>query len=77
MTHSWQNLFRDLVAAVIADAVNEPAFELVAHLLDETIDIVEDLLRSQGSQTFKGSFLGIGVWCEPFCQPSFLKHVVL
>ena len=33
VTHNWSNLFRDLVATVIADALGEHAFEFVAELL--------------------------------------------
>ena len=28
VTHSWENLFRDLVAAVLADAMHETTFEV-------------------------------------------------
>ena len=28
VTHSWENLFRDLVAAVLADAMQETTFEV-------------------------------------------------
>ncbi len=51
VTHSWQNLFHDLVAAVIADAVNEPSFELVADILTDNVQILEDLLQLQGTGT--------------------------
>ncbi|CAE7227215.1 unnamed protein product [Symbiodinium natans] len=49
VTHSWRNLFRDLVAAVIADAVGESSFGLVAALLDEDVSVLEALLRQQGT----------------------------
>ena len=28
VTHTWENLFRDLVAAVVADALEENTFDL-------------------------------------------------
>ena len=35
VTHNWQNLFRDLLATVIADALGEHNFELIAGLLSD------------------------------------------
>mmetsp|Transcript_28826 Transcript_28826/g.67887 ORF Transcript_28826/g.67887 Transcript_28826/m.67887 type:complete len:716 (-) Transcript_28826:42-2189(-) len=49
VTHSWRNLFRDLVAAVIADAVGESSFGLVAALLEEDVSVLEALLQQQGT----------------------------
>ena len=49
VTHSWQNRFRDLVAAVIADAVNESSFDLVAKVLDSDVSILETMLEHQGT----------------------------
>jgi len=47
VTHSWQNLFRDLVAAVIADAVGENSFEMVAHLLEHDAYILGRLMKQR------------------------------
>ena len=41
VTHSWRTLFRELVAAVIADAVGESSFGLVAALLEEDVSVLE------------------------------------
>lgn len=34
VTHNWRNLFRDLVAAVVADALKECDYGMIAYLLD-------------------------------------------
>ena len=49
VTHSWQNLFCDLIAAVIADAVQETSFDLVASLLESDASILETLLEQKGT----------------------------
>eukprot|EP00438_Fugacium_kawagutii_P001740 Skav219921 [mRNA] locus=scaffold2006:164192:166462:- [translate_table: standard] len=49
VTHSWQNKFRDLVAAVIADAVNESSFDLVSRVLDSDMSVLETMLDNQGT----------------------------
>eukprot|EP00435_Cladocopium_sp_Y103_P075695 s59_g62.t1 len=50
VTHNWQNLFRDLLASVIADALGEHNFELIAELLSdkEGVEVLEETLRVQG-----------------------------
>ena len=35
VTHSWSNLFRDLLASVLADALGGHAFEFLARLLSD------------------------------------------
>ena len=49
VTHNWQNLFRDLLASVIADALGEHNFELIAKLLSdkEGVEVVEQILQVQ------------------------------
>jgi len=42
VTHNWSNLFRDLVAAIVADALDADAFKHIAHLLENNM---EQLLR--------------------------------
>ena len=51
VTHNWSNLFRDLLASVIADAVGEHTFEFIAELLSDKagVEVVEDMLRVHGS----------------------------
>lgn len=49
VTHSWRSLFRDLVAAVIADAVRETSFELISQLLENEVSVLETLLEQQGT----------------------------
>ena len=40
VTHSWSNTFKDLLAAVISDALHECSFKLVANLLSSAEDCV-------------------------------------
>ena len=49
VTHSWSNLFRDLVASVVADALQEHTFDFVAELLNdmEGTKVVEEALLVQ------------------------------
>ncbi|CAK8997574.1 unnamed protein product [Durusdinium trenchii] len=51
VTHTWSNLFRDLLASVVADALDEHTFEPIAELLsdDAGVHVVEELLQAQGS----------------------------
>mmetsp|Transcript_24519 Transcript_24519/g.40026 ORF Transcript_24519/g.40026 Transcript_24519/m.40026 type:complete len:786 (-) Transcript_24519:392-2749(-) len=49
VTHSWQNKFRDLVAAVIADAVHENSFDLIARVLDSDVSVLETMLENLGT----------------------------
>lgn len=44
VTHTWENLFRDLVAAVVADALEENTFDLIAHVLQEDSFLVESMI---------------------------------
>lgn len=50
VTHNWSNLFRDLVSATIADALDEPDFSLIAHLLDTNYPALEDALPLDAMQ---------------------------
>ncbi|CAK9023988.1 unnamed protein product [Durusdinium trenchii] len=49
VTHNWSNLFRDLLASVIADALGEHTSELISALLSEPsgINALEQVLRVQ------------------------------
>ena len=44
VTHNWSNLFRDLVAPVIADALGEHAFESDKH----SVKVLQETLRVHG-----------------------------
>jgi hypothetical protein len=47
VTHNWSNLFRDLMATVIADALGEHTFEFVAELLcdKEGVKVLTETLQ--------------------------------
>lgn len=47
VTHCWQNLFRDLVACIVADALGWPYYERVAILLDNNIEELEQALSPE------------------------------
>ena len=44
--HNWSNLFRDLLASVVADAIGEHTFHMIAELLSDQagVQVVEQLL---------------------------------
>jgi len=44
VTHNWNNLFRDLVAAIVADALGEIEYCRVAYALDNELNILETWL---------------------------------
>ena len=50
VTHNWSNLFRDLLASVVADALGELTFEFLAELLSDTagVNLVQEMLKMQG-----------------------------
>lgn len=48
-THNWSNLFHDLVAAIVADALNECEFGLVAHFLRTKVPMLLEMLHDVGS----------------------------
>ena len=67
VTHNWQNLFRDLLASVIADALGEHNFELIAKLLSdkEGVEVVEQILQVQdGSRASSGNLLDLCVFSQ-------------
>ncbi|CAK9052928.1 Hypothetical protein SCF082_LOCUS28911 [Durusdinium trenchii] len=51
VTHNWSNLFRDLLASIVADALREHTFELVSALLSDQVGInaLEQMLQVQGN----------------------------
>lgn len=48
VTHNWGNSFRDLLAAVLSDALQECSFSLPAQLLQEDCTFLQDLLAKMG-----------------------------
>eukprot|EP00931_Biecheleriopsis_adriatica_P039378 TRINITY_DN22520_c1_g1_i1.p1 TRINITY_DN22520_c1_g1~~TRINITY_DN22520_c1_g1_i1.p1 ORF type:complete len:683 (-),score=96.11 TRINITY_DN22520_c1_g1_i1:76-2124(-) len=44
VTHNWSNLFRDLVAAIVADAMHQPTYSKVADLLDNNVSVLMMML---------------------------------
>ena len=48
VTHNWGNCFKDLLAAVVSDALNECSFNLVAKLLEEDCTFVFEILNKSG-----------------------------
>jgi len=44
VTHWWGNRFVDLIAAVVADALEESSYGLVSRLLQKDIDVIERML---------------------------------
>ena len=51
ITHNWSNLFRDLLASVISDALGEHTFEFIAEMLSDKagVQVLEEMLRVHGS----------------------------
>ncbi|CAE7552336.1 BMY1 [Symbiodinium natans] len=48
VTHNWGNCFKDLLAAVISDALQECSFSLAARLLEDDFDFLCQLLAKSG-----------------------------
>merc|ERR1712151_806408 len=48
VTHNWSNLFRDMVAAVVADALDEAEYQMIAYFLDRDIDVLARWIRAGG-----------------------------
>ena len=51
VTHNWSNLFRDLVAGIVADSLGEHTFQFIADLLSEEAGVkaLETMLEVQGN----------------------------
>jgi len=60
VTHNWGNLFRDLVAAMVADALGEVEFDRVCHLLTHDFEQVVAWVTRAGKD--KKSY-----WVCAFC----------
>mmetsp|Transcript_106636 Transcript_106636/g.340273 ORF Transcript_106636/g.340273 Transcript_106636/m.340273 type:complete len:525 (-) Transcript_106636:549-2123(-) len=52
VTHNWSNLFRDLVACIVSDALNESTFGLVADLLDFDMPALERMNKFDDMMSF-------------------------
>ncbi|CAE7315036.1 BMY1 [Symbiodinium sp. CCMP2592] len=48
VTHNWGNCFKDLLAAVVSDALNECSFTLAAKLLEDDWQFLFEILRQSG-----------------------------
>jgi hypothetical protein len=72
VTHNWGNLFRDLIAGILADALSINEFGIVAHLMDKDFPALEEQLIKSGNmeQTY---------WVCAFCvaQHSCICHTTL
>eukprot|EP00972_Heterocapsa_arctica_P108220 15937155-Heterocapsa_arctica.AAC.1 len=55
VSHCWDNLFRDLVAACVSDALDDCEFSSIAQLLDRNLDGLVSSLRAGGG-------LGLTYW---------------
>merc|ERR1719330_452475 len=49
ITHTWSGLFRDLVACIVADALGEEEYYVVAYWLDNDLGLVEEWLHAAGA----------------------------
>lgn len=49
VTHNWENLFRDLLAAIIAEALDLNEYGMVADMLEADISRIEALLVKSGN----------------------------
>lgn len=54
VTHNWGNLFRDLIAAIAADALGDGDFSTIAFLLERDVERLEQWVakRNVGSRTY-------------------------
>ncbi|CAE8639125.1 unnamed protein product [Polarella glacialis] len=60
VTHNWGNLFRDLFAAVVADALGESSYESLGCLIDQDLDQIEHWLH-------RANALSTTYWICAFC----------
>jgi len=49
VTHNWGNLFRDLVAAICADALGEDEYSSISHILMNNPSNLEDWIYARGA----------------------------
>eukprot|EP00930_Biecheleria_cincta_P056275 TRINITY_DN42422_c0_g1_i1.p1 TRINITY_DN42422_c0_g1~~TRINITY_DN42422_c0_g1_i1.p1 ORF type:complete len:724 (-),score=109.31 TRINITY_DN42422_c0_g1_i1:490-2661(-) len=48
VTHSWNNRFADLIAAIVADALGEAEWDMLAYVLVRDVDMLEAWLDAAG-----------------------------
>ena len=48
VTHKWDNLFKDLLAAIMANALQECSFQVVAKMLKEDLPLLRSILEKTG-----------------------------
>jgi len=48
VTHGWSNLFRNLMASIVADALDEDEYESLAYLMDTDFQQVQDWISQRG-----------------------------
>ncbi|CAE7930782.1 BMY1 [Symbiodinium necroappetens] len=48
VTHNWGNNFKDLLAAIVSDALQECSFNLAARLLEEDVALMSTILSDSG-----------------------------
>jgi len=53
ITHNWGNLFRDLVAAILADALDEDEYSMISSVLQKDQHVVEKWVKKKGVQKRK------------------------
>jgi len=49
VTHNWGNLFRDLVAAICADALGEESYSHIAQMMEQDMDLLEQWVEKTNS----------------------------
>merc|ERR1712054_458929 len=50
VTHAWSNLFRDLVAAILADALDEAEYDMIGYMLDNEFEQLKGWVEATGAQ---------------------------
>jgi len=48
VTHNWSNIFRDLVAAIVADALNDSEYSTYSYLLTNDLPALLNLVHASG-----------------------------
>eukprot|EP00927_Polykrikos_kofoidii_P006462 TRINITY_DN12613_c0_g1_i3.p1 TRINITY_DN12613_c0_g1~~TRINITY_DN12613_c0_g1_i3.p1 ORF type:complete len:616 (-),score=52.87 TRINITY_DN12613_c0_g1_i3:264-2111(-) len=51
VTHCWRMLFRDLVAAIVSDALGDSEFNQIAHLLERDIPLLRRWVKLRGAHS--------------------------
>ncbi|CAK9045669.1 unnamed protein product [Durusdinium trenchii] len=48
VTHNWDNLFKDLLAAIVANALQECSFQVATRMLMEDVPLLRNILEKNG-----------------------------